>query len=104
MSIAPGSDALARDEAGIDAPGDAAGPDESGPRGSTLPRYIAVKAGGALISLAMVVVLGFFSFRILPGSDPAINLTRGRQVSAAEVERLRHEFGLDQSLIAQFFR
>ena len=79
-------------------------PTSPGPAGSTLPRYIAVKAGGALISLAMVVVLGFFSFRILPGSDPAINLTRGRQVSAAEVERLRHEFGLDQSLIAQFFR
>jgi peptide/nickel transport system permease protein len=107
MSIAPGSDALARDEAGVDIAStspDAAGPDESGPRGSTLPRYLAVKAGGALISLAMVVVLGFFSFRVLPGSDPALNLTRGRQVSAAEVERLRHEFGLDQSLISQFFR
>jgi peptide/nickel transport system permease protein len=52
----------------------------------------------------MVVVLGFFSFRILPGSDPAINLTRGRQVSAEEVERLRREFGLDQPLINQFFR
>src|SRR5690606_303452 len=59
--------------------------------------------GGALISLGMVVVLGFFSFRILPGSDPAINMTRGRRVSAEEVERLRREFGLDQPLIIQFF-
>src|SRR6476661_8361126 len=107
MSIAPGSDALARDEAGVDVASispDAAGPDESGPRGSTLPRYLAVKAGGALISLAMVVVLGFFSFRVLPGSDPAINLTRGRRVSAEEVERLRGQFGLDKPLAVQFLR
>src|SRR6476659_4298105 len=104
MSSAPGSDALARAEAGIDTPGDPEGPDESGPRGSTLPRYIAVKAGGALISLAMVVVLGFFSFRVLPGSDPAINLTRGRRVSAEEVERLRGQFGLDKPLAVQFLR
>lgn len=104
MSITPGSEALARDEAGTEVgPGDGAGPDQ-GSRGSTLPRYVAVKAGGALISLAMVIVLGFFSFRILPGSDPAINMTRGRRVSAEEVERLRQQFGLDQPLIFQFFR
>jgi peptide/nickel transport system permease protein len=72
------------------------------PAGSTLGRYLLLKAGGALISLAMVVVLGFFSFRILPGSDAAINLTRGRRVSAEDVERLRHQFGLDQPLPVQF--
>ena len=72
------------------------------PVGSTLARYLSGKAGGALISLAMVVVLGFFSFRILPGSDPAINLTRGRRVSAEEVERLRGQFGLDKPLAVQF--
>ena len=74
------------------------------PVGSTLARYLSGKAGGALISLAMVVVLGFFSFRILPGSDPAINLTRGRRVSAEEVERLRGQFGLDKPLAVQFLR
>jgi len=72
------------------------------PAGSTLGRYLLLKAGAALVSLAMVVVLGFFSFRILPGSDPAINLTRGRRVSAEEVERLRAQFGLDQPLPVQF--
>ena len=72
------------------------------PVGSTLARYLSRKAGGALISLAMVVVLGFFSFRVLPGSDPAINLTRGRRVSAEEVERLRGQFGLDKPLAVQF--
>ncbi|MVA75353.1 ABC transporter permease subunit [Auraticoccus sp. F435] len=49
----------------------------------------------------MVVVLGFFSFRVLPG-DPAINMTRGRRVSAEEVERLRAEMGLDDPLPLQF--
>ncbi|SDD59575.1 ABC transporter permease [Auraticoccus monumenti] len=74
---------------------------EEQPRGSSLPRYLALKGGGALISLAMVVVLGFFAFRILPG-DPAINMTRGRRVSAEEVERLRAELGLDDPLPLQF--
>lgn len=71
-------------------------------KGSSLPRYLALKAGGALTSLALVVVLGFFMFRIMPG-DPAINMTRGRQVGAGEVERLRTEMGLDQPLLVQFF-
>ena len=71
--------------------------------GPSLPRYLALKAGGALVSLAMVVVLGFFMFRIMPG-DPAINMTRGRQVSPGEVERLRQEMGLDQPLLVQFGR
>ena len=74
------------------------------PAGSTLGRYLLLKAGAALVSLGMVVVLGFFSFRILPGADPAINLTRGRRVSAEEVERLRVQFGLDQPLPVQFLR
>ncbi len=74
------------------------------PAGSSLGRYLLRKAGGALVSLAMVVVLGFFSFRILPGSDPAINLTRGRRVSAEEVDRLRVQFGLDRPLPVQFLR
>lgn len=72
-------------------------------RGSSLPRYLALKTGGALVSLALVVVLGFFMFRVIPG-DPAINMTRGRQVSASEVERLRQEMGLDRPLLVQFGR
>ncbi|WP_232821830.1 ABC transporter permease [Desertihabitans aurantiacus] len=75
--------------------------EEEQPRGSTLGRYLAWKGGGAAISLVMVVVLGFFAFRVLPG-DPAINLTRGRRVSAAEVERLREELGLNDPLPLQF--
>ncbi len=78
--------------------------DEEASRGSALPRYLLLKAGGAITSLIMVVILGFFSFRILPGSDPAINMTRGRRVSADQVALLRKQFGLDKPLIIQFFR
>lgn len=77
--------------------------DSEDTRGSSLPRYLALKTGGALTSLALVVVLGFFMFRIMPG-DPAINMTRGRQVDPGEVERLRQEMGLDRPLIVQFGR
>lgn len=77
-------------------------PGDERPRGASWPRYIALKGGAALISLAMVVVLGFFAFRILPG-DPTISMTRGRRVSAQQVEDLRKQFGLDKSLAVQFW-
>lgn len=77
-------------------------PEEETPRGASWARYAALKGGGALISLGMVVVLGFFAFRILPG-DPAISMTRGRRVSADQVEQLRKQFGLDQPLMVQFW-
>lgn len=66
-------------------------------------RYLATKALGAAISLVMVVVLGFFAFRILPG-DPTIAMTRGRRVTPEEVARLREQFGVDQPLLTQFWR
>lgn len=72
-------------------------------RGSSFGKYLLLKAGGALVSLALVVVLGFFIFRVLPG-DPAISMTRGRQVDPGEVDRLRAELGLDQPLVAQLWR
>lgn len=78
-----------------------AAPDEM-PLGSTWPRYAALKASGAAISLVIVVALGFFAFRVLPG-DPAISMTRGRRVSADQVEQLRKQFGLDQPLLVQFW-
>ena len=54
--------------------------------GTSLWRYAARKVGGACLSLAMVVILGFFAFRILPG-DPTRSMTRGRIVTAGAAAR-----------------
>lgn len=70
-------------------------------RGGAL-RYVLTKLGGAVISLLLVVVLGFFLFRVLPG-DPARTLTRDRPVSNDQLAALRHQLGLDQSLLSQFW-
>jgi peptide/nickel transport system permease protein len=72
-------------------------------RGTSWARYALGKAGGALVSLLMVIVLGFFAFRILPG-DPVRSLTHGRRVSVDQLEAIRRELGLDQPLPSQFWR
>jgi peptide/nickel transport system permease protein len=66
-----------------------------------LLRYAAGRTGGALASLLAVALSGFFLFRVLPG-DPVRALTRGRQVDAAQLAHLRHQYGLDRPLAAQF--
>ncbi|WP_019853772.1 ABC transporter permease [Actinopolyspora mortivallis] len=73
-------------------------------RSGTVPRtlgFVARKLGGAAVSLGLVAVLGFFLFRVLPG-DPARTMTRSAPVSAEQLAQLRHRFGLDQPLYAQF--
>ena len=73
------------------------------PRASSWLRYAALKAGGAVISLIMVVLLGFFAFRILPG-DPVRSLAEGRRVSAEQMELLREQLGFNDPLLTQFLR
>jgi len=68
--------------------------------GSTV-RFAATKIGGGLTSLVMVVVLGFFLFRAMPG-NPVRALTRDRPGDLAQVERLKREWSLEDSLPAQF--
>lgn len=70
-------------------------------RGPRVLREVATRLGGGLVSVVLVVVLGFFLFRVLPG-DPARTMTRGAPVSAAQLAELRHRFGLDQPLWKQF--
>ena len=64
-------------------------------------RFLATKLGGALISLLLVVVLGFFLFRVIPG-DPVQTMTRDRPTSPAQILQLRARLGLDKPLFAQF--
>lgn len=71
-------------------------------RTGSWPRFLLAKAGGAGVSLIMVVVLGFFAFRILPG-DPVRSMAQDRRVTPEQLETLRVEFGLDQPLLVQFW-
>ncbi len=64
-------------------------------------RYVAGKLVGSAGSLAFVLVLGFFLFRVLPG-DPARTLGRGRFRTEAQLEEFRSTYGLDQPLPQQF--
>jgi peptide/nickel transport system permease protein len=76
---------------------------ESGPqrRGTGTLRYAGSKAGGALISLLMVIVLGFFLFRVMPG-DPVKTITRDAPVGPKQLAELRTQLGLDKPIPAQF--
>ena len=59
--------------------------------------YILGKIGWALLTVAFVVVLNFFLFRILPG-DPA-RMVRDPRLTQEVVEAIRVRFGLDKPII-----
>jgi len=63
-------------------------------------QYLLKKIGWALFTVAFVVVLNFFLFRILPG-DPA-RMVRDPRLTQQAVEAIRVRFGLDQPLHTQF--
>ncbi|GAA0938587.1 ABC transporter permease [Nonomuraea longicatena] len=69
-------------------------------RGGTL-RYAAVKLGGALLSIAMVIMGTFFLFRMLPG-DPVRALAQGRNMTPDQLDLERRRLGLDKPLLEQF--
>ncbi|MGW4960831.1 ABC transporter permease [Nonomuraea sp. NPDC004186] len=80
----------------------AAGPgDERSTSRGTL-QYALSKAGGALFSIAMVIVGTFFVFRLLPG-DPVRNLAQGRNMTPDQLNLERHRLGLDKPVLQQFF-
>ncbi len=51
--------------------------------------------------MAMVILLGFFAFKILPG-DPVASIARERGMSAEQVAQLREQLGLNKPLWQQF--
>jgi peptide/nickel transport system permease protein len=75
---------------------------EESPRDVSAIRYFLTKLGGAGISLAMVILLGFFAFKILPG-DPVATIARQRQMTPEQMDLLREQFGLNKPLLQQFF-
>ncbi len=64
-------------------------------------RYAGGKVLGSLGSLAFVLVVNFFLFRVLPG-DPGRTLGRGRFSTPEQLAQFNETYGLDESLPRQF--
>jgi peptide/nickel transport system permease protein len=62
---------------------------------------VLTKVGGGLISLGLVVVLGFLLFRVLPG-DVVQTMFRGRPATPEAMAELKSQLGLDDPLYQQF--
>ena len=71
-------------------------------RSGTAGHYVVSKCLGALGSLAFMLVVSFFLFRVLPG-DPAHTLARGRLSSPEQITAFNKTYGLEQPLWQQFF-
>jgi peptide/nickel transport system permease protein len=64
-------------------------------------RYMSRKIGWALVTIAFVITLNFFIFRVLPG-DPARAGLRDPRLTQEAVEAIRVRFGLDKPVINCF--
>ena len=66
----------------------------------TLRAYLVRRLGLLAFVLAGIVVLTFFIVRVVP-SDPA-QLYLGSRARADQLEKVRHDLGLDEPLVVQF--
>jgi peptide/nickel transport system permease protein len=67
--------------------------------------YIIRRVIQAVLVLVLVTMLVFLAMRLLPG-DPVVlfaNQQQTREISAEEMAALRHRFGLDKSLVEQYY-
>jgi peptide/nickel transport system permease protein len=67
-----------------------------------MTRYIIRRLLWGVVLLVLVLAVLFVLFRVLPTADPA-KLLAGRQQSPKIIAEIRHNFGLDKSLPAQFW-
>jgi peptide/nickel transport system permease protein len=65
-------------------------------------RFITAKLLGSLATLGFVVVFNFFLFRVI-ATDPVANLFRGRNLTQDQRDELIREFGLDGTMLHQFW-
>jgi len=72
-------------------------------RGGGAVRYVLTKIGGGLLSFALVIVLGFLLFRVLPG-DVVQTMTRNRPATPEMMAALERRYGLDLPLWRQFLK
>ncbi len=64
--------------------------------------YILRRVLWGIVLLFLVCLLTFILFNVLPTADPA-QLRAGRNASPAIIAHIRHELGLDKSLLTQFW-
>ncbi|MGH7703030.1 MAG: ABC transporter permease [Gemmatimonadales bacterium] len=64
-------------------------------------RWLASRIAQAALTFAAATVIMFFLMRLAPG-DPVAGVAEDRQLSPAEIARLRALYGLDQPLLRQF--
>lgn len=64
--------------------------------------YLLRKTSQALITVFIVILINFFLFRIMPG-DPIRVLIRNPRISAEALEKVREQFGLNESRLVQFW-
>jgi peptide/nickel transport system permease protein len=70
-------------------------------RGVSTARFVATKVGGGLVSLLLVVVLGFFLFRALPGNPIRAQIADSR-LDLEQIRKIREQWHMDKPLFAQF--
>jgi peptide/nickel transport system permease protein len=64
--------------------------------------YILRRILWGIVLLFLVCLLTFILFNVLPSADPA-QLRAGRNASPAIIAHIRHELGLDKSVVEQFW-
>ena len=67
-----------------------------------MSRYVVRRLGESAVTFVLVTIVVFLGVRALPG-DPARALA-GEESDAATLAEIRHQFGLDQPVIVQYFR
>ena len=64
-------------------------------------RFVVGRVLGALATLAFVLVVNFFLFRVI-SDDPVGKLFRGRNLTSEQIQAKREQFDLDGSQFQQF--
>lgn len=64
--------------------------------------YLGRKAGAALVSFVVVLIIGFILFQLMP-ANPVRTLLHGRPTSPEQLAQLRAQLGLDQPMWLRFW-
>ncbi len=67
-----------------------------------LARYLLVRSALIIPSVLILYTVAFIILRVLPG-DPVLAVLGTRNVPPEELQRIRHELGLDKPLWVQYF-